>query len=362
MLQILKNDLEYISSKIDNRKLNGKNFLVTGATGLIGFNLVGALAWSGHHRKILAFVRNREKAKKMYKMISDLDERCQLKEDGNICIGDNEIILLVGDVTQSISLKEKIDFIIHAASQTSSKAFVDEPVETISTALIGTHNLLELAKEKKVESFVYLSTMEIYGAPSSDERIKENHGTDLDTMLVRSSYPESKRMCETLCKAYQSEYGVPAKVLRLTQTFGPGVQYEDGRVFAEFARCVVEEKDIILHTKGETKRNYLYTADAITAILTVLLQGKVGEAYNAANEDTYCSIYDMAKLVVNSFASGKIHVLIREEEVNKFGYAPVLKMNLDSDKLQKLGWKPNITLVQMFDVLIVYFKKIILIK
>ena len=124
------------------------------------------------------------------------------------------------------------------------------------------------------------------------------------------------------------------KVIRLTQVFGPGVKYDDSRVFAEFARCVLEKKNIVLHTKGETKRNYLYTFDAVTAVLTVLLKGENGEAYNAANEETYCSIYEMAQMVANDIGND-IFVEIVEKNINDFGYAPTLKMNLDTDEIEK---------------------------
>lgn len=146
---------------------------------------------------------------------------------------------------------------------------------------------------------------------------------------------------------HPEEYGVPSKVVRLTQVFDPGVEYSDSRVFAEFARCVIEERDIILKTKGETKRNYLYTQDAVEAIFTVLLKGKNGEAYNAANE-IYCSIYDMAHLVATRCAQGKIKVLIDETDVSQCGYMPILKRNLDTNKLKKLGRLPGTDLEQMY--------------
>ena len=143
------------------------------------------------------------------------------------------------------------------------------------------------------------------------------------------------------------------RVLRLTQTFGPGVDYQDARVFAEFARCVIEGKNIVLKTKGETKRNYLYTADAVTAILIVLLEGKIGEAYNAANEQTYCSIYDMAVLAAEHCAAGRISVEVQgEKNAEALGYAPTLHMNLDTGKLRALGWKASCTLPEMFDRMI----------
>lgn len=335
--EIFENDLNTIctASYIDFSQFNGKTVFITGATGLIGFTLVSALLHYGENTdnppKVIAFVRNPEKAKKIYR---DAPQK--------------NLNFMVGDVTKPLNIDKPIDYIIHAASQTSSKAFVSEPVETIQVALNGTINMLELARKKNVRSFVYLSSMEVYGSPETDEKILENHGTNLNTISTRTSYPESKRMCETICAAYYSEYGVPAKVVRLTQTFGPGVTYNDNRVFAEFARCAIEKRNIILHTKGETKRNYLYTADAATAIFAVLLNGKNAEAYNAANEETYCSIFDMAELVAKNCADGEISVEIKIEDESKFGYAPVLKMNLDTQKLQSLGWRATKDLGDMF--------------
>ena len=305
--------------------------LVTGATGLIGSNLIKYLLDNNY--KVIGFVRNIEKAKK------------KLPQNDNLSF-------VVGDITEPINIPNEVDYIVHGASNTSSKAFIDEPVEIINTALKGTQNMLELAKEKKVKSIVYLSSMEVYGSPSTDEKIAENHSTNLDTMSVRSSYPESKRMCESLCVAYYKEYGVPVRVIRLTQTFGKGVEYNDSRVFAEFARCAIEGRDIVLHTKGETKRCYLSTDDAVSAIMTVMLKGENGDAYNAANEETYCSIYEMAQMVAHECADDRIKVRIEIEDESKYGFAPLLRMNLDTSKIQSFGWKANDSLLKMFKILL----------
>lgn len=334
---VFRKDLDDICEKssIPFSEFDGRNILITGATGLIGFHIASAFLHYGQHSgngpKVTAVVRNPEKAKAMFAGF----EGTNLK-------------FIVSDIKESFTAEGEVDYIIHAASLTESRAFVNEPVETIHTAVWGTANLLELAKRKKVKSFVYLSSMEVYGTPDTDDKITENHGTDLNTMVVRTSYPESKRLCESMCRAYAGEYHIPVKVVRLTQTFGPGVTYDDSRVFAQFARCVIENKDIVLHTKGETKRSYLYTADAVTAILTVLLKGNNGTAYNAAKEETYCSIYEMARLVACKCAEGKIKVVIRQEDTEQFGYAPVLKMNLDTQKLRNLGWSPKVDLEDMF--------------
>lgn len=324
---------------MDISVFDGKTILITGASGLIGRSLVTAL--SSGDCKIIALVRDRKKAEKIF---------------GNLPQGNIEY--LVSDVCDLKPCGMGVDYIIHGANQTASKKFVEEPVEVILNSIKGTKNVLEFARCNPVKSIVYLSTMEIYGAPSCDDKIGENHPCNLDSMKVRSSYPESKRACECLCASYSSEYGLPVKVVRLTQTFGKGVEYNDGRVFAEFARCVIEGRDIVLKTKGETKRNYLSTDDAVGAILTVLRYGKDGEAYNAANEQTYCSVYEMAQMVAGWFGQGKTGVRICEsEDTGKLGYAPTLKMNLDCGKLKGLGWTAVSDLYDMFKDMIDYMKE-----
>ena len=325
---------------IDLNEIEGKTLLVTGATGLIGQSIIKyILKWnekSSKPIKVLALIRDYNKALKVYTKFLN-----------------NDLRFIVSDINELSSDNLVVDYIIHAASETSSRTFVNEPLNTIFTALNGTKKILDLANKSNILGMVYLSSMEVYGAPETDEKIYENHGSNLDTMAVRSCYPESKRMCENLCAAYHAKYELPIMVVRLTQTFGPGVQYNDSRVFAEFARCAIEGRDIILNTKGDTKRSYLYTEDAVDAILTVLLKGVPGEAYNAANESTYCSIYEMASLVAKELSSNRSKVLIQAtENLNKHGYAPTLHMNLDTRKLCSLGWKPKTDLKTMYSKMI----------
>ena len=169
---------------------------------------------------------------------------------------------------------------------------------------------------------------------------------------MRNSYPIGKIASENLCCGYAKEYGVPAMSIRLTQTFGAGVNYNDTRVFAYFARCVKEKTNIVLKTRGETERCYLYTTDAATAILTVLLNGKAGEIYNAADEGTYCSIAEMAEQVAKS---GGIKVVYDIQDTAVNGFPDTLYMDLDTTKLQKLGWCPlggGRRLIDMYKIMI----------
>ena len=336
MNSVTREDIERLCAENSGlfSAFDGSSVLITGATGLIGSTLAHALLRAGEGCgsgvRVIAVVRNVERARRIF-----------------VGAPEKRLTLLQADITQPTDTDLPVDYIVHGASMTSSLAFAQTPADVIFTNVDGTRNTLELARKKSVKGFVLLSTMEVYGAPGTDEKIDESHASDLDAMAPRSSYPESKRLCESLCAAYCSQYKVPAKVVRLTQTFGPGTAYDDGRVFAQFARCAIEKRDIILRTKGETRRSYLYTADAVTAILTVLLRGEAGKAYNAANEDTYCSIYDMAKLYSDIIAGEETAVRIEEQDISKFGYAPTLRMNLDTSRLRALGWQPAYGMEEM---------------
>ena len=337
--KIFKADLEYITSAgfIEWQKLDNKTVFVTGATGLIGYTFVSALLYRNlkyqSNIKIIALVRNITKAKEKFAE--------QLKQNLNLKF-------VIGDVENLPLIDDEIDYIIHGANPTASSYFVENPVETIKTAVWGTNNILNLAKEKNIVGLIYLSSMEVYGAPHTDELIDESKGTTVDTMSVRSCYPEAKRLCEALCTSYADEYKVPAKVVRLAQTFGQGIDKNDNRVFAEFLRCAMQKRDIVLQTEGTSKRCYLYTADAVTAILTVLLKGKVGEAYNAANKNTYCSIMEMAQLVVHELANDEIKVVIKVNENSKHKFPPPHNLNLDVSKLEFLGWRATRSLIEMY--------------
>lgn len=344
-----REDLGSIASDrtIDWVRFEGKTVVVSGATGLIGCILVKALLYGGSFLKkspkVIALVRDIKKAEKQF--AAQLSYGCPL-------------LIKQWSAEQILELAEPVHFIFHCASQTSSSGFMEVPVETIQTSYYGTESILTFARAKQVEHVVYLSSMEVYGIPQDDQKIDETYIGKIDPLKVRSCYPESKRMCENLCVSYASEYQVPTSIARLTQTFGPGIASTDRRVFAEFARCVIEKKDIVLHTKGETKRNYLYTADAVRALLLIALKGEIGQAYNVANEDTYCTIYEMAQLVAEKIGKNEIAVCIElVEDINQYGYAPTLHMNLDTTKLCQLGWRSQFGLQTMFERMIAEFKE-----
>lgn len=333
MKKVLIKDIE---SFVENFSLKDyvidSSILVTGGTGLIGSILVKCLLGLNANIHITLPVRNLAKAKDIF---------------GN----DSPFLNIIECELDKFleSMNDQYDYIIHLASPTAGKYMVEHPVKTYSLAIESTRCILEYCKKIPVKSFVYVSSLEYYGQNSDDKIINEDFLGYIDTSSPRSSYPLGKRAAEYLCTAYAKEYGIPVKIARLTQTFGAGVSANDNRVFAQFARSIINGNNIIMHTKGESAKPYCYTTDCVSAILYILLRGSEGEAYNIANQDSYISINDLALFLKKNFNP---HVDVVVEEHPEMGYAPVTKLNLSSEKLMALGWKPQYDLYQMFEHLI----------
>lgn len=330
--EILEIDVKQFDDNFTlKEQLFNARVLITGATGLIGSTLVRCLVAMNCGIKITVPVRNREKASKLFVGCKGLRIlQCELIEYCN-------------------HITEKFDYIIHCASPTNGKYITEHPVETYELITETTVALLRYAKSNGIKGMVYVSSLEYYGENSDDRWIKENYLGYLDLSKSRSAYPMAKRSAEYLCSSYADEYQVPVMTARLTQTFGAGVAVDDNRVFAQFARSIIKEEDLVLHTKGESAKPYCYTTDCVAAILYILLKGEKGEAYNVANQDTYISIYDMAKFLIDTF-NPKCNVII--ELHPEMGYAPVTRLRLSAEKLMKLGWTPKVDLKEMFNRLI----------
>lgn len=342
MNQILKEDIETIATSdlIKWDKLKNKSILITGATGLICSIMVRAFNLKNEkdnlNLKMYLLVRNKKEAQEMY--------------------GENKYVEYIEtSVEEFYTDNIKVDYIIHAASPTKSKFFIEKPVETLNTSIIGTRNVLEFAKKAKIESMVYLSSMEMYGIIDSDNVTEEMLGY-INPLDVRSSYSEGKRACELYCYSYKNEYNVPVKIGRIAQTFGAGISKNENRVYKVFADSILKNDDIILKSTGSTIINYSYTTDTIIGIIYILLNGQDGEAYNIVGEKTEMTILDSAKWLADYFGNGKVNVKIQIPKESS-GFAPDNKMVLSNQKLKKLGWKCKYDIKQGYERLISYLKE-----
>ena len=329
MNRVEKDIQSVIGDKSLLESLSGKTVLVTGATGLIGSMLIKML----------------HAANVQYQLDITLKGQIRNKEKA-------ETLLSGVDVELISSYETDCDYIVHTVSPTTSKFFIEHPVETIKSSVESTMSILETVR-KNSASMIYLSSMEEYGVPyTPGELMTEDKVGVIDHLNVRSSYSESKRLCECLCASYATEYGVDVKIARLAQTVGAGVPVTDNRMPIQFARAVVEGKDIVLHTEGKSVSNFAYLTDVLKAILLLMKSGERGQAYNVCNDRETRSVRQIAELVCGEVAGGKISVKIEKQE--GMGYAPDNTMRLSADKLRSLGWNAEVGTVEAYRRLVEY--------
>jgi len=338
---IIQEDLEsLLAADLPWTELAGKTVLVTGANGFLPAYMVETFLYLNEHTssekiKIIGLVRNQEKASNRFCLYQ---EKTDLK-------------LIVQDVCSPILLDEKIDYIIHAASQASPKYYGKDPVGTLSPNVIGTYNLLNLAKDHGVEGFLFFSSGEVYGEVTASQiPTKESDYGYVDPTNVRSCYGESKRMGETMCVSWFHQYGVATKIVRPFHTYGPGMSLDDGRVYADFIADILNNRDIVMKSDGSAIRAFCYLADAVQGFLTVLLKGENGQAYNVGNDRGEASILDLAHKLVSLFPEKGLKV-VKKEVIQPPGYlqSNILRNCPDISKIRELGWQPTTSIEEGFN-------------
>ncbi len=314
-------------------KLKNTTVLVTGATGRLGIYIVNALVELNNRNnfniRVFALARNPKKIAEAYP--------------------DNpkNVIFLEQDVITPISVEGNVDYIFHTAGLASPDDFTHRPTDTLWGHVMGTRNVLELAKEKKTKKVLYVSTVEVYGTWKSENGIKEDDMGPISHTNSRACYPEAKRLCETMFACYKKEFGVDYTAVRMSHTFGPGISLYDGRAFAEFIRNMLEGKNIVLQSDGSAVRTYTYTADAVGAMFLALLDGK-DEYYNVAATQNQISIRDLANLIASLDPKKQTKVEYALPQGEKLLYLPFKLGILDSSRMEALGWKPQVDIEHAF--------------
>lgn len=321
-------DIKYVAGlELPWDQLKNTKVLISGATGLIGTFLVDVLMQRsllrGMNCRIYAMGRDRDMAKKRFIKYWDNEDFHFMPHDINHALG---------GVTD-----EKFDYIIHLASNTHPIAYSSSPISTITTNVIGSNNLLSYAALHGCRRFIFASSNEVYGENRGDTEVfDEKYCGYTDCNTLRAGYPESKRCGEALCQAYLREKGVDVVIPRLTRSYGPTMLMSDTKAISQFIKNAINGQDIVLKSAGTQYYSYTYAADATAGLLTVMLCGKTGEAYNIADSKSDIMLKDLARLVADACHTKVVFEI--PDDAERAGYSTATKARLDGSKAKALGW------------------------
>ena len=307
-----------------------KKILITGCCGFIGQNLVKALGEKNYIIGIDNFYSsNREVLEKLNNI-----KNFRFIED---------------DIINMKSINEKIDIIFNLACPASPPKYQANPIFTMDTNYIGTKNILELARENNA-IVVQSSTSEIYGDPLINPQIESYFG-NVNTTGIRSCYDEGKRIAETLCYEYRKLYGLKTRIVRIFNTYGPGMDPQDGRVISNFMINTIKNKDLQIYGDGSQTRSFCFIDDMIKALIKSM-NSDFDFPINLGNNNEI-SLNKLADLFQKKFNSKKIIFLKANQDDPK-----VRKPNIERAKTL-LDWKPETSLNDGLDITYNYFKSIL---
>lgn len=306
-----------------------KRILVTGGAGFIGSHLTECLLNAGHD-------------------VICLDNFFTGSKENIVHLMDNKYLeVLRHDVIEPILLE--IDEIYNLACPASPVHYQYNPVKTVKTNVLGTINMLGLAKRTHAK-LLQASTSEVYGDPSQHPQTEPYWG-NVNPVGIRSCYDEGKRIAETLCMDYHRQNGVEVKIVRIFNTYGPRMAISDGRVVSNFIVQALQNKPITIYGEGQQTRSFCYVDDLVKGFIQMMDKTEKGYTgpVNLGNPGEF-TILELAEKVIQLTNSKSIiekHPLPSDDPTQR-------KPDISLAR-QKLSWEPSIMLEQGLTKTIAYF-------
>lgn len=322
-MKTYKEDLQLLLKQdIPWEKLSGKTVMISGATGMIGKCIIDLLMLKNISISVVALSRNEKRAKERFEEYWNMDTFQYIS-----C-----------DVNEEIPECGHVDYIIHAASNTHPLQYSQDSIGTITANIIGTKNLLDYAVTHQTKRFCFVSSVEVYGENRGDvEKFDENYLGYLNCNTLRAGYPESKRVGETLCNAYYQTYQLDFVIPRLSRVYGPTMLDSDSKAIAQFIKKAAAGEDIVLKSAGTQLYSYTYALDAAIGVITVLLKGERGEAYNISDAGSEVTLKQITEYLAED--NGMKVVFDIPDAAEQKGYSTATKALLAIEKIEALGWQ-----------------------
>jgi len=305
--------------------------LVTGGAGFVGSFLCERLIEEGH--EVIA-----------------IDNFFTGKKTNLLQLQDNpKFELIRHDIVQPILLE--VDWIFNLACPASPVHYQYNPVKTVKTSVMGTLNMLGMAKRIKAR-ILQASTSEVYGDPQIHPQ-PESYVGHVNPIGLRSCYDEGKRVAETLMMDYHRQSQIDVKIVRIFNTYGPRMNIDDGRVVSNFIVAALRGEPIVIHGDGQQSRSFCYVTELVDALYCMMKTENFTGPVNTGNPDEF-TVIELAEKVLEmtNSVSEIVKVDAREDD-------PIRRKPDISLAKQRLGWEPEITLQEGLRPTIDYFEKLL---
>ena len=328
---IIQEDIANLAKSLKNYTpfFEGKSFLITGAGGFLGRYMVLLLEYLNKH-----ILGNKTSAILLDNFVTGY-ERLIIGENSHITFKKHNVI-------EAFQTDTPLDYIIHSAGIASPVYYTKFPIETMDVGTLGTRNMLELARRKRVKSFLFASSSEVYGDPDSRHvPTPETYNGNVSVTGPRACYDESKRFGETLCVNFWKVFEVPVKIVRPFNVYGPGIRPDDYRVLPNFIEHALRKEPLPIHGDGRNTRSFCYINDAVEAFFRVLFSNANGEAFNVGNPKPEISVKDLANTVAESMPYA-VKVVYIDPPHAVYASSDPKRRCPDITKLKKItGFKPK---------------------